>query len=66
MKALIYSISILAISIIIFNLTQINFEDFISYENFISGILILAGLSCLIIMRIMLLNEKINKMKKNK
>ena len=66
MKALIYSISILAISIIIFNLTQINFEDFISYENFISVILILAGLSCLIIMRIMLLNEKINKMKKNK
>ena len=66
MKALIYSISILAISIIIFNLTQINLEDFISYENFNSGILILAGFSCLIIMRIMLLNEKINKMKKNK
>ena len=66
MKALIYSISILAISIIIFNLTQINFENFVSYENFISGILILAGLSCLIIMRIMMLNEKMNRMKKNK
>lgn len=64
MKALIYSISILAISIIIFNLTQINFEDFISYKNFISGILILAGLSCLIIMRIMLLNERIKKIRK--
>ena len=66
MKALIYSISILAISIIIFNLIQINFENFISYENFISGILILAGLSCLIIMRIMLLNERIKKIRKNK
>ena len=64
MKIIIYSISFIALSIIIFNLTQINFEDFFSYENFILAITILAGFSCLIIMRIMLLNEKIKKIKK--
>ena len=64
MKALIYLVSIIAVSIIIFNVTQINFEVLISYENFTSLIMILAGFSCLIIMRIMFLNEKIKKIQK--
>ena len=38
---------------------------FFSKENFNYAIMILAGFSCLIIMRIMMLNEKINKAKKN-
>ena len=64
MKALIYLVSIIAVSIIIFNVTQINFEVLLSYENFTSLIMILAGFSCLIIMRIMFLNEKIKKIQK--
>ena len=64
MKALIYLVSIIALSIIVFNVTQINFEVLISYENFTSLIMILAGFSCLIIMRIMFLNEKIKKIQK--
>ena len=66
MKILIYIISLAAVSIIIFNLFQIDLENFFSKENFNYGIMILAGFSCLIIMRIMMLNEKINKAKKNK
>lgn len=64
MKILIYIISLAAVSIIIFNLFQIDLENFFSKENFNYGIMILAGFSCLIIMRIMMLNEKINKAKK--
>ena len=51
-------------AIIVFNVTQINFEVLLSYENFTSLIMILAGFSCLIIMRIMFLNEKIKKIQK--
>ncbi len=66
MKILIYAITLAAITIIIFNVTQIDFENFFSKENFNYAVMILAGLSCLIIMRIMMINEKMNKLKKNK
>jgi len=66
MKILIYIISLVAISIIIFNVTQIDFENFFSKENLNYAIMILAGFSCIIIMRIMMLNEKMNRIKKNK
>ena len=66
MKILIYIISLAAISIIIFNIAQIDLENFFSKDNLNYVIMILAGLSCLIVMRIMILNEKINKAKKSK
>ena len=66
MKILIYIISLAAISIIVFNVAQIDLEIFFSKDNFNYAIMILAGLSCLIVMRIMMVNEKISKAKKNK
>ena len=63
MKIIIYTVSLLALSIIVFNLAQIDLENFFSAQNLNSVILIVAGLSCLIIMRIMLLNEKIKKIR---
>ncbi len=66
MKILIYIISLAAISIIVFNMAQIDLENFFSKDNFNYVIMILAGLSCLIVMRIMMVNEKINKAKKGK
>ena len=66
MKILIYIISLAALIIIVFNLAQIDLENFFSKDNFNYVIMILAGLSCLIIMRIMMVNEKINKAKKSK
>ena len=65
MKILIYIISLAAVSLIIYNLIQIDTESFFSKDNFNYAIMILAGISCLIIMRIMMLNEKMKKMKKN-
>ena len=66
MKILIYIVSLAAISIIVFNVIQINFENLFSDENFNYAVMILAGLSCLIIMRIMMINEKMKQLKKNK
>ena len=66
MKILIYIVSLAAISIIVFNVIQINFENLFSEENFNYAVMILAGLSCLIIMRIMIINEKMKQLKKNK
>ena len=65
MKILIYIISLAAVSLITYNLIQIDTENFFSKDNFNYAIMILAGISCLIIMRIMMLNEKMKKMKKN-
>ena len=66
MKILISIGSLAAISIIVFNVIQINFENLFSEENFNYAVMILAGLSCLIIMRIMMINEKMKQLKKNK
>ena len=66
MKILIYIVSLAAISIIVFNVIQINFENLFSEENFNYAVMILAGLSCLIIMRIMMINEKMKQLKKTR
>ena len=58
--------SLVAVSVMVFNFTQINFENIFSQENFSYSILILAGLSCLVVLRIMMVNEKMKKVKKNK
>ena len=66
MKILIYIVSLAALSIIVFNVIQINFENLFSKENLNYAVMILAGLSCLIIMRIIMINEKMKQLKKNK
>ncbi len=62
MKSVIYLVSITAVCLIIYNLMQFDFENFFSKENYTSIVLILSGCSCLIIMRIMIVNEKIKKL----
>jgi uncharacterized membrane protein len=62
MKPIIYLVSTTAVCLVIYNLMQFNFENFFSEENYTSIVLILAGFSCLIIMRIMIVNEKIKKL----
>ena len=62
MKPIIYLVSTTAVCLVIYNLMQFNFENFFSEKNYTSIVLILAGFSCLIIMRIMIVNEKIKKL----
>lgn len=59
-----YLISMIAISLIIFNLTQVEIENIFAKENIKFIVMIMAGLSCLIIMGIIITNEKIKKIKK--
>ena len=59
-----YLISIITISLIIFNLIQVEIENIFAKENIKFIVMILAGLSCLIIMGIIIVNEKIKKIKK--
>jgi len=62
MKYLIYFISVLALVLIVYNLLEFDFENFFSNDNYISMVMILSGICCLIIMRIMIINEKIKKL----
>ena len=59
-----YLISIIAVSLIIFNLTQVEIENIFAKENIKFIVMIMVGLSCLIIMGIIIINEKIKKIKK--
>ena len=56
MKYLIYFISVIALSLIVYNLLEFDFKNLFSDENYISMVMILAGICCLIIMRIMIIN----------
>ena len=62
MKYLIYSISVIALSLIVYNLLKFDFKNFFSDENYSLIVMILSGICCLIIMRIMIINEKIKKL----
>ena len=59
-------ISIIAILIIIFNITLIDFSNFFSDNNTIALVTIIAGLCCLVILRILVLTNKIKDFRKDK
>ena len=59
-------ISVIAILIIIFNMTLIDFSNFLSDNNTIALITIIAGLCCLVIIRILILTNKIQEFRKDK
>ncbi len=59
-------ISIIAILIIIFNMTLIDFSNFFSDNNTIALVTIIAGLCCLVILRILVLTNKIKDFRKDK
>jgi uncharacterized integral membrane protein len=59
-------ISIIAILIIIFNMTLIDFSNFFSDNNIVALVTIIAGLCCLVILRILVLTNKIKDFRKDK
>ena len=59
-------ISIIAILIIIFNMTLIDFSNFFSDNNTIALVTIIAGLCCLVIIRILVLTNRIKDFRKDK
>ena len=57
-------ILILAIAVIVFNIFQIDFDDIFSNKNTTSLITIIAGLCCILMLRIITLVNKIKNYKK--
>ena len=58
-------ISVIAILIIIFNMTLIDFSNFLSDNNAVALVTIIAGLCCLVIIRILVLTNKIKDFRKD-
>ncbi len=59
-------ISVIAILIITFNISLIDFSNFFSDNNTIALATIIAGLCCLVIIRILVLTNKIKDFGKDK
>ena len=66
MKNPIIIISILAILLIVFNITLIDFNEFFSEKNTVSIVTIIAGLCCLILLQIVKVSNKIKNYNKEK
>ena len=66
MKTVTKIISIIAILIIIFNMSLIDFSNFFSDNNTIALVTIIAGFCCLVIIRILILTNKIKDFGKDK
>ena len=58
-------VSVIAILIIIFNMTLIDFNNFLSDNNTVALVTIIAGLCCLVILRILVLTNKIKNFRKD-
>tara|TARA_B100001996_G_C18648831_1_gene588564 strand:+ start:104 stop:301 length:198 start_codon:yes stop_codon:yes gene_type:complete len=58
-------ISIIALLIIIFNITLLDFNDLLSDNNTVALVTIIAGLCCLVILRILVLTNKIKDFRKD-
>ena len=59
-------ISVIAILIITFNISLIDFSNFFSDNNTIVLVTIIAGLCCLVIIRMLILTNKIKDFRKDK
>ena len=64
MKILIYILIAGAMSLMIYNATQLDFDALLEGESKTAVSLILAGLSCVILLLILLLSKKIEEKKK--
>jgi len=61
MKALIYTLLILSVSLLIFNATQLNFNDVLEGQSKIAVIGILASLCSILLLWILLVSKKIKE-----
>lgn len=64
MKILIYILMAAAMVLMIYNATELNFDAMLEGESKTAVILILAGLSCIVLLLILLLSKKIAEKKK--
>jgi len=66
MKILTLILSILAISLVLFNATKLNFEALLEEESFTAVITIIVSLCALILLQILRISKKIEKLDKTR
>ncbi|WP_411765956.1 hypothetical protein [Winogradskyella sp. A3E31] len=66
MRLLILICSIIAIALIVFNITKLNFDALFKGESFTAVLTIIAGLCALILLQILRLSRKIEKLQKKR
>ena len=66
MKLFTYILSIIAVLLVIFNFTRIDFNDPFHNENIVAVITIIAGLCVIILLAILRISKKIEKIQKRK
>jgi len=66
MKIFTLALSIIAIGLIIFNATKLNFEALFEGESFIAVITIIASLCAVILLQILRISKKIEKLNKHR
>ena len=66
MKIFTLALSIIAIGLIIFNATKLNFEALFEGESFIAVITIIAAFCAIILLQILRISKKIEKLNKHR
>ena len=66
MKLFIYILSIIAVILVIFNFTKIDFNDPFHNESIVAIITVIAGLCVLILLAILRISKKIENIQKRK
>ena len=66
MKLFIYILSIIAVILVIFNFTKIDFNDPFHNESIVAVITVIAGLCVLILLAILRISKKIENIQKRK
>lgn len=66
MRLIILICSIVAIALVVFNITKLNFEALLQGESFTAVLTIIAGLCALILLQILRLSKKIEKLQKKR
>jgi len=66
MKIFIYILSIIAVILVIYNLTKIDFNDPFGDESIIAFITVFAGLCIILLLTILLISKRIDKIQKGK
>ena len=66
MKAFTYILSIIALALIAFNITKLNFDNLFEGESMIAVITIVSGLCAIILLTIIRISRRIDKKVRNK
>ncbi len=66
MKTLTYILSVIAVILVIYNITQIDFNDPFGNESIIAIITVFAGLCVVLLLAILRISKRIEKIQKRK